>query len=127
MRTNRGNTGRGFRGPVPQHIRMLRQPAFTLIELLVVIAIIAILAGLLLPALARAKGSARRVQCVSQMKQWCLGFLMYTHDNENFIPREGFHWRGEVFNNNWAQVQHQMGRDVWYNALAPYVNWHPAS
>jgi len=58
-----------------------------LIELLVVVAIVAMLAGLLLPALAHAKGQARSVQCRSQMRQIGLATVMYTDDNEGFLPR----------------------------------------
>ncbi len=69
-----------------EHINTTKRTGFTLIELLVVIAIIAILAGMLLPALARAKESGKRIACANDLRQLGMALIMYADDNEGFCP-----------------------------------------
>jgi prepilin-type processing-associated H-X9-DG protein/prepilin-type N-terminal cleavage/methylation domain-containing protein len=97
---------------------------FTLVELLVVIGIIAVLVGLILPALNKARASAQTIQCASNLRQWGVGLQMYVDQSQGLLPFKGC----KGIDNGPDLIGPANGQPLgiadpgtWYNALPPLV------
>jgi prepilin-type processing-associated H-X9-DG protein/prepilin-type N-terminal cleavage/methylation domain-containing protein len=112
---------------------------FTLVELLVVIGIIAVLIGILLPALNKARKQARLIQCMSNLHQWGIGIQNYANQQNGLLPTDGqgdgnsqsdpWNWWFDptVWSNVIPPLLSQPAYDIWWNPPAGYGPATPTS
>jgi len=112
----------------------MRKKNFTLIELLVVIAIIAILAGMLLPSLSKAKERAFAVQCINQQKQVFFPLMAYADDNNGFsVPVHGDKgttrntWGLMLYGLGYFPAEKDFGYYRWHNLQCPSITTSPTA
>jgi prepilin-type N-terminal cleavage/methylation domain-containing protein/prepilin-type processing-associated H-X9-DG protein len=117
--------------PITKHDTEAGRPdlrhAFTLVELLTVISVIAVLASLLFPGLAKAKGKAHAISCISSLRQWGLGLQIYASDNNDLLPRDGMDDSGQYSAFTGRTLGPGTPNDpyAWFNALPPFMRKRP--
>jgi prepilin-type N-terminal cleavage/methylation domain-containing protein len=113
--------GRACREPGSHNRTKVKSRGFTLVELLVVIGIIAVLIGILLPVLAKARAAGNRTVCLSNIRQLGIGILMYCDDNDGWFPTCA--WGADPsripFPDDW--IHWQSNRQLDSSAIGKYV------
>jgi prepilin-type processing-associated H-X9-DG protein len=105
-------------------VRVRNRVGFTLVELLVVIGIIALLIGILLPALSKARAAANEAVCMSNLRQWGVGLQIYADQNKGCLPLKGPDGSSSGRFTGPAATTTVIGFDdpaLWFNAIPPLV------
>ncbi len=97
---------------------MRRQRGFTIVEVLVVVSIIALLVGLLLPALSSVRKTSRATVSLSNLRQWGVGTMNFCTISQDLLPWEGFKDAAQM-------PQNFADKDWWANAIPPFVGQRP--
>jgi prepilin-type N-terminal cleavage/methylation domain-containing protein len=111
-------------GASAEGVIMHKRKGFTLIELLVVIAIIALLMGILMPTLRKARDAARRISCGSRLKQWGTAIQMYIGDNDGKVMAIVNKWGGNPYAHyiNNGPMENDRGVTMWnIEGINPYI------
>ena len=108
--------GNGNRKKSSSHLHIFTRSAFTLIELLVVVAIMAILAGMLLPTLSKAKEAGKKIACNNKLRTLLTYSALYSNTFNDFIP----HVVGNAESLNWATYKEKYNNNI-YTSGIPYM------